>query len=168
MADSTRRLAVLGSTGSIGTQALEVAALYPDRFQIVALTAFRNRERLFEQVRAFRPRLAGLVEPVPLAQLPEDVRFCEWVFGPEALTAAAGADVDDVLVSVVGMAGLESVLTALGKGRRVLLANKEAPFFNACKPPAPTAPAAWRSLARAGRFAPGRRGTSARPRLPRR
>lgn len=126
MADSTRRLAVLGSTGSIGTQALEVAALYPDRFQIVALTAFRNRERLFEQVRAFRPRLAGLVEPVPLAQLPEDVRFCEWVFGPEALTAAAGADVDDVLVSVVGMAGLESVLTALGKGRRVLLANKEA------------------------------------------
>ena len=126
MADSTRRLAVLGSTGSIGTQALEVAALYPDRFQIVALTAFRNRERLFEQVRAFRPRLAGLVEPMPLAQLPEDVRFCEWVFGPEALTAATGADVDDVLVSVVGMAGLESVLTALGKGRRVLLANKEA------------------------------------------
>lgn len=121
-----RRLAILGSTGSIGTQALEVAALHPDRFEVAALTAHSSYEKLFEQVRAFRPRMAGLVKPIAREEIPEDLRFCQWVFGPEALTLAARSDVDDVLVSVVGMVGLKSVLTALEKGRRVLLANKEA------------------------------------------
>lgn len=121
-----RRLAILGSTGSIGTQALEVAALHPDRFEVAALTAYSSREKLFEQVRAFRPRLAGLVQPIPQEEIPADLQFCEWVFGPEALTLAAQADADDVLVSVVGMVGLQSVLTALAGGKRVLLANKEA------------------------------------------
>ena len=121
-----RRLAILGSTGSIGTQALEVAALHPDRFEVIALTAYASRDKLFEQVRAFRPKLAGLVRPVPMEEIPQDLRFCEWVFGPEALTLAAQADVEDVLVSVVGMVGLQSVLTALDHHKRVLLANKEA------------------------------------------
>ena len=65
-----RRLAILGSTGSIGTQALEVAALHPDRFEVAALTAYSSREKLFEQVRAFRPRLAGLVQPIPREEIP--------------------------------------------------------------------------------------------------
>ena len=121
-----RRLAILGSTGSIGTQALEVAALHPDRFEVAALTAHSRYDKLFEQVRAFHPRLAGLVQPIPREEIPADLRFCEWVFGPEALTLAAQADVDDVLISVVGMVGLKSVLTALEGGQRVLLANKEA------------------------------------------
>ena len=120
------RLAILGSTGSIGTQALEVAALHPDRFEVAALTAHSSYEKLFEQVRAFRPRMAGLVKPIAREEIPEDLRFCQWVFGPEALTLAARSDVDDVLVSVVGMVGLKSVLTALEEGKRVLLANKEA------------------------------------------
>ena len=61
---SKRKAAVLGSTpGSIGTQALQVAALHSDRFQVTALTANRSKEKLFEQVRQFRPQLAGLVEP---------------------------------------------------------------------------------------------------------
>ena len=117
-----RRLAILGSTGSIGTQALEVAALHPDRFEVAALTAHSRYDKLFEQVRAFHPRLAGLVQPIPREEIPADLRFCEWVFG----TLAAQADVDDVLISVVGMVGLKSVLTALEGGQRVLLANKEA------------------------------------------
>ncbi len=121
-----RKLAVLGSTGSIGTQALEVARLHSDRFEVTALTAHQSREKLFEQVRAFRPRLAGLVQPIPMDQIPQDLRFCQWVFGKEALTLAAGCDCDDVLVSVVGMVGLESVLCALAHHKRVLLANKEA------------------------------------------
>ena len=100
-----RRIAVLGSTGSIGTQALEVAALHSDRFEVTALTANQSRDKFFEQVRAFRPRLAGLVTPVPLSDIPEDLRFCEWVFGREALTLAAQSGCDDVLVAVVGMAG---------------------------------------------------------------
>lgn len=121
-----RRLAILGSTGSIGTQACEVARLHQDRFEVVALTAHRSREKLFEQVRLFRPKLAGLTEPIPMEEIPEDLRFCEWVFGPQALTLAAQCDCDDVLVSVVGMVGLSSVLTALKHHKRVLLANKEA------------------------------------------
>ena len=121
-----RRVAVLGSTGSIGTQALQVAALHAEKFKIVALTAYSSREKLFAQVRAFRPQMAGLVSGGSLADVPGDLRFCQWVFGKEALTLAAQTDCDDVLVSVVGMAGLESVLTALAHGKRVLLANKEA------------------------------------------
>ncbi len=121
-----RRLAILGSTGSIGTQACEVAQLHTDRFEVVALTAYASKEKLFEQVRTFRPKLAGLVKPIPMEEIPEDLRFCEWVFGPEALTLAAQCDCDDVLVSVVGMVGLSSVLTALKHHKRVLLANKEA------------------------------------------
>ena len=121
-----RKIAVLGSTGSIGTQALQVAALHSDRFQITALTANRSKEKLFEQVRQFRPQLAGLVEPISMEEIPDDLKFCQWVFGPECLTLAAQTDCDDVLVSVVGMAGLKGVLEAFLQNKRVLLANKEA------------------------------------------
>ena len=126
MAMTKRRIAVLGSTGSIGSQALMVARLHADRFQVVALVANRSKEQLFEQVREFRPQLAGLCTPIPMEEIPEDLRFCQWVFGKEALTLAAQCDCDDVLVSVVGMAGLSSVLCALRHNKRVLLANKEA------------------------------------------
>lgn len=122
-----RSLNILGSTGSIGTQALQVAALHPDRFTVRALTARRNKELLFEQVRTFRPEMAGLVEPIPAEEIPADCRFCRWVMGPEALHAAAAeVEADMVLVAVVGIAGLQSVMDALGAGRQVLLANKEA------------------------------------------
>ncbi|MBR4067128.1 MAG: 1-deoxy-D-xylulose-5-phosphate reductoisomerase [Clostridia bacterium] len=126
MAFAKRRIAILGSTGSIGSQALMVARLHADRFQVTALVANRSKEQLFEQVREFRPQLAGLSTPIPMEEIPEDLRFCQWVFGSEALTAAAMCDCDDVLVSVVGMAGLSSVLCALRHKKRVLLANKEA------------------------------------------
>jgi len=120
-------IAILGSTGSIGTQALQVAELYPDRFRITALTAYRSASLLFEQVRKFRPLMAGLVCPIPPEEIPEDLRFCEWVMGPQALTIAASkVPADRVLVSVVGIAGLESVMAALKAGRQVMLANKEA------------------------------------------
>jgi len=120
-----RRIAILGSTGSIGRQALDVVARHPELFEVVALSAHSQAELLFDQVRAHRPRLAGLsAGEVPL---PVDVRGSQWFFGPEALSQIAGlADCDDVLVSVVGMVGLAGVLAARQAGRRVLLANKEA------------------------------------------
>ncbi len=119
-----RKLAILGSTGSIGTQALQVAALHADRYQVTALVARSSYTLFFEQVRAFRPRLAGLV--VRPDAIPDDLKQIEWVFGEEALTfAAEHADADDVLVSVVGIAGLSAVMKALQSGKRVLLANKE-------------------------------------------
>ncbi len=120
-----RELSILGSTGSIGTQALEVAARHADRFRIGALAAHASAEKLFDQVRRFRPRLAGLV--VEPEKIPDDVKFCQWVFGERALIEAAELpEADDVLVAVVGFAGLSSVLAALSAGKRVLLANKEA------------------------------------------
>lgn len=120
-------IAILGSTGSIGTQALELVRLHPEEFRVVALTARSSREKLFEQVREFRPEVAGLTEPIPMSEIPEDVRFCRWVMGKEALrVAAAEVPADMVLVSVVGIAGLQSVMDALGTNRQVLLANKEA------------------------------------------
>lgn len=120
-------IAILGSTGSIGTQALELVRLHPEEFRVVALTARSSREKLFEQVREFCPEVAGLTEPIPMSEIPEDVRFCRWVMGEETLrVAAAEVPADMVLVSVVGIAGLQSVMDALGAHRQVLLANKEA------------------------------------------
>lgn len=120
-----RKIALLGSTGSIGTQALDVAARHADRFQIIALTANTNAEKLFAQARQFHPRMCGLVrEP---ESIPDDLKHIDWVFGLECLKAAATLpEADDVLVSVVGFAGLPAVMDALGAGKRVLLANKEA------------------------------------------
>ena len=120
-------ISILGSTGSIGTQALQLVALHPDRFRVVAMTGHRNRELFFEQVRQFRPEMAGLTEPIPMEDIPADLRFCRWVMGKEALhVAAAEVPADMVLVSVVGIAGLQSVMDALHANRQVLLANKEA------------------------------------------
>jgi len=120
-------LNILGSTGSIGTQALRLVEMYPERFRIGALTAHRQSSLLFEQVRRFRPAMAGLTCPIPLSDVPEDLRFCTWVMGEEALSvAAAQVPCDQVLVSVVGIAGLQGVMDAIGAGRQVLLANKEA------------------------------------------
>lgn len=120
-------IAILGSTGSIGTQALELVRLHPEEFRVVALTARSSREKLFAQVREFRPEVAGLTEPIPMSEIPDDVRFCRWVMGADALHAAAAeVPADMVLVSVVGIAGLQSVMDALGANRQVLLANKEA------------------------------------------
>ena len=120
-----RKLAILGSTGSIGTQALDVAGRYPDRWQVTALVAHSSAEKLFEQVRRFHPTVAALVcEP---KEIPADIReSCAWFFGDDALLQVVRAcDADDVLVSVVGIAGLAAVMESLKCGRRVLLANKE-------------------------------------------
>ena len=120
-----RKLAILGSTGSIGTQALDVAARHSDRWQVTALVAHASSEKLFEQVRAFHPQIAALaVEP---KEIPEDVKHaCQWMFGDDVLTRVVRAcDADDVLVSVVGVVGLAAVMETIACGKRVLLANKE-------------------------------------------
>ena len=122
-----KKIAILGSTGSIGTQALDICRRHPDRYRVTALTARGSREKLFEQVREFRPEMAGLTEGINPAEIPEDLKFCRFLSGKEVLHAAAAeSDADMVLVSIVGIAGLQGVLDALKAGRQVLLANKEA------------------------------------------
>ncbi len=122
-----KKIAILGSTGSIGTQALDICARHPEEYRVTALTARSSRDKLFEQVRTFRPEMAGLTEGISPEDIPEDLRFCRWMSGKEALRAAASeAEADQVLVSIVGIAGLQSVMDAMNAGRQVLLANKEA------------------------------------------
>ncbi len=122
-----KKISILGSTGSIGTQALDICARHPEEYRVTALTAKSSREKLFDQVRRFRPEMAGLLDGIRPEEIPEDLRFCRWLSGKEALRAAAAeTEADQVLVSIVGIAGLQSVLDALEAGRQVLLANKEA------------------------------------------
>ena len=122
-----RKIAILGSTGSIGTQALDLCRRHPDRYKVTALTARGSREKLFEQVREFRPEVAGLTEGFDPAEIPEDLKFCRFISGKETLhIAAAETDAEMVLVSIVGIAGLQGVMDALEAGKQVLLANKEA------------------------------------------
>ena len=122
-----KTIAILGSTGSIGTQALDICRRHPDRYRVTALTARGSKEKLFEQVREFRPEMAGLTEGFNPAEIPSDLKFCRFLSGKEALHAAAAeVEADMVLVSIVGIAGLQGVMDALQAGRQVLLANKEA------------------------------------------
>ena len=116
---SRRRVAILGSTGSIGTTALRVLARHSDRFVVTALTAFSNAPLLADQAKAIRPSFVGMVSDDESA--PQ-----EWRCGPECLVQAATRDdVDIVLNAVVGAAGLDATLAAIGAGKRVALANKE-------------------------------------------
>ena len=112
-------VAVLGSTGSIGTTALRVLDRQRQRFRVTALTANSNGALLREQARQFSPAFVGMVESQPDAD-------GAWQRGTDALIAAATRDdVDIVLNAIVGAAGLDATLAALEGGKRVALANKE-------------------------------------------
>jgi 1-deoxy-D-xylulose-5-phosphate reductoisomerase len=116
----TRRgVAILGSTGSIGTTALRVLARHRDRFRVSALTAHSNAALLAEQVANAAPGFVGLVNNGREGH-------AGWCRGTECLTqAAVRDDVDVVLNAVVGSVGLDATLAALERGKRVALANKE-------------------------------------------
>jgi 1-deoxy-D-xylulose-5-phosphate reductoisomerase len=126
-----QRLTVLGATGSIGVNTLDVAARHPERFEVFALSAHHEVESLFRQCLAHRPRIAviGDAERADrlahlLRQAGADTEVC---WGPEALCEIAGApEVDAVMAAIVGAAGLPSALAAARAGKKVLLANKEA------------------------------------------
>ena len=116
---STRGIAILGSTGSIGTTALQVLERQQARFHVAALTAFTNASLLAEQVARTAPSFVGCV------RAPDDAPR-DWRTGERCLVdAATRDDVDIVLNAVVGSAGLDATLAALEHGKRVALANKE-------------------------------------------
>jgi len=113
---SRRGVALLGSTGSIGRSTLDVLRRQQEHFQLVALTAGRNREEMEAQVAEWRPSYAALAGS-------SDSR---WPSGPEVLVeAATHPDADIVVNALVGAIGLEATLAALRAGKRVALANKE-------------------------------------------
>ena len=116
---SSRGVAILGSTGSIGTTALRVLARQRERFHVAALTAFSNAALLAEQAARFGPSYVGLVHN-------GESEHASWGSGVSCLIdAATRPDADIVLNAVVGAAGLDATLAALAHGKRVALANKE-------------------------------------------
>lgn len=118
------RIALLGCTGSIGRQALQVIETHPDRFSVVGLAAGRNLDLLAEQVARFRPRLVGAdVSRDALASAVRETSVAaELVSMVEMATAP---DVDVVLVATTGRAGLAPTFAAVRAGKRIALANKE-------------------------------------------
>lgn len=101
--------------------------MHPDEFNVVALTAHKNKNLLFEQVKKYKPQFAALSGETQAFDVPDDLKFCTFLYGEESLsTIAKNADYNYVIVSVVGMVGLKSVLDSIKLGKRVLLANKEA------------------------------------------
>ncbi len=123
-----QRLSVLGSTGSIGTQTLDIVRLFPDRFRIEALTARSNVDLLEKQAREFRPTCVVMADAGGAGILSTRLRDTRVnvLSGQEGLCEAASlSDVDTVVAALVGFAGLESVLAALRAKKKVALANKE-------------------------------------------
>jgi 1-deoxy-D-xylulose-5-phosphate reductoisomerase len=120
-------VALLGSTGSVGEQALDVIRAAEGRFRVVALAAGRSAERLAAQARELRPAVVGLVDETQAAALAAELPpGCRLAVGAEAVAElAAGDDADVVLNGVTGSAGLAPTLRALEAGRRLALANKE-------------------------------------------
>ena len=118
------RVAILGSTGSIGRSALQVISRHPDRFEVVGLAANQNVDVLAAQAATFGPESAVLCDAT--LDLPNGVGRTSWASGRDAMLAlAARPDIDVVLNALVGAAGLEPTLIALKAGHRLALANKE-------------------------------------------
>ncbi len=126
-----KRIAILGSTGSIGRSTLSVAECYPDRFQIVALAAGRNLEDAFDQAKRWRPRVISMAaendaDTLSLRLKKEGLNGIEVVHGAAGtVRVATHPEVDFVVSAIVGVAGLEATYEAVRAGKVLGLANKE-------------------------------------------
>jgi 1-deoxy-D-xylulose-5-phosphate reductoisomerase len=131
MAESVKGVTVLGATGSIGVSTLDVLARHPERYQVVALSANRQVDRLLEQCLQHQPRYAVMADESAAEQLrgklAEEGAEIEVLSGVAGLERVAALDeVDYVMAAIVGAAGLPPALAAARSGKRILLANKEA------------------------------------------
>lgn len=127
----TQNLTLLGSTGSIGVNTLDVVRRHPEHYKVFALCAHTQVDRLFDQCLEFRPALAVVRDSALAGELNARLRQAgvktEVSHGVEALIAAASApEVTTVMAAIVGAAGLEPTLAAAKSGKKILLANKEA------------------------------------------
>ena len=131
-----KAISVLGSTGSIGTQTLEIVEDFPNQFRVVALSAGRNLSLLVSQIQRHRPDVVALADPALLTELkdrlmglPADTRpepLPQLVGGPEGLDVVASWDAADLVVTgIVGCAGLLPTLAAIRAGKDLAVANKE-------------------------------------------
>ena len=125
---SAKTVSVLGSTGSIGTQTIELLAAAPDSYRVVALVGGRNVALLAEQARSLRARRAVIADPAGHAALAAALAGTgvEVASGAEAVVEAAALEAEWTMAAITGAAGLPSTLAAIRRGRSVALANKEA------------------------------------------
>ena len=126
-----QRVAVLGSTGSIGVNTLDVIARHPDRFEVVALTAATQVDVMLAQCVQFKPRVAVMASAPHARELAEKIKqkglTTQVDQAPEAIeSVACSGEVDTVMAAIVGAAGLAPCMAAARAGKRLLLANKEA------------------------------------------
>jgi len=131
MAESKQRITVLGSTGSIGVNTLDVLARHPDRFAVFALSGHSRIDLLFSQCLAHQPQFVVATDPLAANQLQSRLAAAgsrtRVLMGHQALDeVAAHPEVDMVMAAIVGAAGLSSCIAAARAGKRLLLANKEA------------------------------------------
>jgi 1-deoxy-D-xylulose-5-phosphate reductoisomerase len=124
----TRRIAILGATGSIGRSTLDLVERSPERFEVVALTAQTNVRALADAAKRTRAELAVVADPRRLDELRSALNGtdCRAAAGEEGLIEAATSDADWVMAAIVGCAGLLPTMAAIDSGRTVALANKEA------------------------------------------
>ena len=122
-----RHVSILGSTGSVGANTVELVAADPRRYRVEALTAHSNAELLAQQARRLRPRLAAVADPAAYAALKAGLAgtSVRAAAGAEALLDAAALPADWVMAAIVGAAGLAPTLEAVRRGAVVALANKE-------------------------------------------
>ena len=123
-----KKLAILGSTGSIGTQTLEVVKEHPDELSVVALAAGTNKEKLMEQIKEFHPLAVCLGDEKKAQELRRELAGTktEVYSGMEGLIAIAGMEESDIVVTaVVGMMGIRPTMEAIRQGKDIALANKE-------------------------------------------
>lgn len=123
-----KRLAILGSTGSVGTQALEVVAAHPDLFAVEVLSAHSNAALLVEQVKKFKPKAVVVTDESKYKEVKEALLMLpvKVLAGQQSLCEVVAWDtVDTVLGAILGFAGLHSIIAAIDAGKRIALANKE-------------------------------------------
>ncbi len=122
-----RRLSILGATGSVGSSTVDLVRRNPDRFNVVALTANRSGRELAALASELRPEIAVVSDPEAYDSLKQGLSGTqvEVAAGPDALVDAARAQADLTIVGIVGAAGLDATLAAIGQGGSVALANKE-------------------------------------------
>ncbi|MBN2330045.1 MAG: 1-deoxy-D-xylulose-5-phosphate reductoisomerase [Candidatus Omnitrophica bacterium] len=123
-----KKLILLGSTGSIGCQCLDVVRCHPGRFEIAALAAHRNQEMLAQQCREFSPRFVALTDEKAAALFPRNelAPGAEFLSGPDSLVELVRrCDADTAVIATVGAVGFQSTFEAVRTGKHIALANKE-------------------------------------------
>ncbi|MBQ9781960.1 MAG: 1-deoxy-D-xylulose-5-phosphate reductoisomerase [Clostridia bacterium] len=119
------KIALLGSTGSIGRQVLNVVDRYPNKFKIVSMSAGSNAVLFNEQINKYKPQIASLYDVQNLKDIKEVPNGTSLYYGENAIIHAVDVDCDVVFVAVMGFCGVKAVKYALENGKRVALANKE-------------------------------------------